>query len=50
MTPDLQRLALALFRAVTDDEQVTWEKMSDEEREDAMEWARLSDEHYGALG
>ena len=50
MNPDLRRLALTLFRAVTDDDHVTWEAMSDEEREDAIEWARLSDEHYAALG
>lgn len=50
MSPDLQRLALTLFRAVTGDDQVTWEAMTDEERGDALEWAHLSDEHYGAFG
>ena len=50
MNPDLQRLAVTLFRAVTGNDQATWETMSDEERQDATAWAHLSDEHYGALG
>ncbi|HEV2747530.1 MAG TPA: hypothetical protein VGW34_09565 [Allosphingosinicella sp.] len=40
VAPRLQRLALALFRSVTEDPEATWEGMTQEDRDDALGWAR----------
>jgi hypothetical protein len=38
----LQEVGLAIFRKVTSDAEATWETMSEEERQDALEWAQAA--------
>jgi hypothetical protein len=36
----LEEIALAIFQKVASDPEASWDAMADEEREDALEWAR----------